>query len=236
MRIKNVKIEKGVIQPVQRKAIIIITIAAVALAAGAFFLARSPLGWLFLTTGRIIIPIPSLPFLPQEPSGTTDPQNRSIWPETLTTPDPSNTGAPNIPADNGLAPEYREETETRTDGKTTDPMKEVEQKYRPLFISLQSEYEGRLNQLVGSALAEYNQVKSSRSKTSVRQLAKKYISAGQALEAESDGRFYALLANMESDLKTAGLSTALADQLRARYITLKNERRKQILSSVRSKV
>lgn len=215
----------------KRKIFIVLLIVLVA--AGVTFFVRSPLGWFFLTAGRSIIPAPSLPFLPQEPEppGPFNPEN--IWPENVLTPGrPDNSKV----LDESPDPGHEKETEIQIAGNTADPMMKIEQKYRPQFLGLQAEYESKLNRLLGSALAEYKQVKSSRSNTSLRQLAKKYISAGQALEAESDGQFYALLANMENELGAAGLPTTLTDQLRANYIRLKNERRKQILSMAKSKI
>lgn len=106
---------------------------------------------------------------------------------------------------------------------------QITSKYRTDLISLQSEFDVKLSQLISSASRDYQQG-GQKNSASVLKLTERYISAGKALEADCDSRFYNTLAAMEMELKANNLPTGVVEQAKSSYIILKNERRKQLIS------
>jgi len=104
----------------------------------------------------------------------------------------------------------------------------ITSKYQADLISLQREFDVKLSQLIRSASRDYQQGDQKNS-ASVLKLTERYISAGKALEADCDGRFYNTLAAMEMELKANNLPTGVVEQAKNSYIILKNERRRQLI-------
>ena len=103
---------------------------------------------------------------------------------------------------------------------------QISNKYKSKLIALNGEYEGRISGLLSSAQAEFNSQKSSGSQSGAIALAKKYTSAAKVLEGECDKKVYAVINQMEGELKGNNLPTAVVGQVRAGYEVTKNERRK----------
>jgi len=107
----------------------------------------------------------------------------------------------------------------------------IEQKYRPQFSALKNEYDARINNLAAAGMAEYNSYKQSGKNPPVMQLVKKYLGAGQALEAECDQKFNLLLATMEQDLKAADLPLNIIKNAKDEYNAQKAARKKQLIQN-----
>lgn len=113
----------------------------------------------------------------------------------------------------------------------TDPLRtQIEQKYIARLQSLASDYEGRLNGLVATALNEYESAKKANPNADIGPLINKYYSAGKALEAECDSQFYSILAAFESELSANSFPLDMAIQARETYEARKGARAGQITS------
>lgn len=147
--------------------------------------------------------------------------------------EPAAEGAGGSPGSTGQKP-----MTTNQQSKTPQPeqvdsqaqkLDQIKNKYKAELVKLQGEYEARLGGLLSSAEAEYRALKGSGSKAEIVALAQKYMGAGKALEAECNGKFYAVVNNMEAELKRNGLPTDIVNSVRAGYEGAKNERRKYLL-------
>jgi len=152
------------------------------------------------------------------------------------------TGNSNQPPTPGL-PDKEPET-TDTPGMTAPPpqqalgdtadrqqlQKEIEARYGALLLATASTYEGKLNNLIASGWNEYRASKNRGSNISALLLARKYIPAGYALEAECDAHFYAVLDNFKAELKRNSLPTTAAELAAKEYEKAKTARKKQILA------
>lgn len=117
-----------------------------------------------------------------------------------------------------------------------DPVKQEElknlivTKYQSSFLSLKNESIGALNSLLSQAKAELNSIPQDKKASSTLSLGVKYLNLGRALESECDSKFYALLSQMEQELKSSGLTTEAVDAAKNQYSTEKSARRKLLMS------
>lgn len=100
--------------------------------------------------------------------------------------------------------------------------------YRDDFNAMKNTYDGKLNHLISEAVKEYHANKNNKD-FSAKATAEKYIARGRALENECDGKFYAKLAALESELKAESLPTWVVEQADKAYQAQKEAQRKQIL-------
>lgn len=89
---------------------------------------------------------------------------------------------------------------------------------------LRSGYTGKIDGLVGQALADYRAKKGTKS-----ELISKYIGLGNALEDECDSKMEALLWELQRELKRTGGDTALVSQIRSAYQTEKSLKKAAII-------
>ena len=101
---------------------------------------------------------------------------------------------------------------------------QIKNRYKSKLITLNREYEGRISGLLNSAQAELQSQNNSGSQGTVA-LAKKYTGAAKALEGECDSKVYAVISDMESELKRNNLPTGIIGQVRTGYEKEKNDRR-----------
>ncbi len=123
-----------------------------------------------------------------------------------------------------------------TSGPQTSPAQnplqaQIEQKYTERLQSTGSSYEGRLNSLLASAVADYQAAKKADPNADITPLTNKYYAAGQALEAECDAKMYAILDAFENELRANSLPVDAAVRARAAYDAAKSDRAGQILSA-----
>ena len=111
-------------------------------------------------------------------------------------------------------------------GTDSQKFEQITNKYKRKLIDLDREYESRISDLLASAQSEYRTQKKSGYQSDVFALAKKYLGTGKALEAECDGKVYAVINDMESELERNNLPTAIVGQVRTGYEKEKNDRRK----------
>lgn len=117
-----------------------------------------------------------------------------------------------------------------------DPQTKIKNKYAGQFKTLERTYQGKLKGLLNQAKGEYIAVKNGASEVSVMSLAAKYIKKANAMEAEADAQFYAVLAKMEQELKSQGLSTELIRNAETEYELRKKNQRAAFMQKFASKL
>lgn len=104
----------------------------------------------------------------------------------------------------------------------------IEEKYVAMLQSLASDYESRVMALYSRGVQEIRSIPASDTQARLAK-AGDYYSAGLALEAECDGRFYKILADFESKLQANGYPTDKAIQAQAAYENTKKNRAGQLI-------
>lgn len=122
-----------------------------------------------------------------------------------------------------------QEQKSTLDAAGYDRYSRIFSKYQADLTGLQEEFDVKIEQLISSAMREYQQ-SGSKNSGSLLKLAEHYVSAGKALEADCDYRFYNTLAAMEMELKANNLPTGVVEQAKNSYLILKNDRRKQLIN------
>ena len=117
--------------------------------------------------------------------------------------------------------------------RSIPPKTAIENTLRTKMYSLQSEYNGKLNALVGQAKAEYVRLRASNSKVNAKDLASKYIAKGNSLEAQCDARVYAAIAYAENQLRFYNYKSTVAREAREQYVQVKAQRRKSLMNSIK---
>ncbi|MHB8987042.1 MAG: hypothetical protein ACYC38_14175, partial [Eubacteriales bacterium] len=119
-------------------------------------------------------------------------------------------------------------TGTGTGGAVSPGQAAIEEKYVAMLQSLASGYESRVMALYSSGIQEIRSIPASDTQARASK-AGDYYSAGLALEAECDGRFYKVLADFESELQANGYPTGKASQAQAAYENTKKNRAGQLI-------
>lgn len=127
----------------------------------------------------------------------------------------------------GSSPDEIALPESLKAGKSTR-QQQIEAHYIARLQKIAGGYEGQLNSLVGKAAADCS---ANRDKSSLAALARKYIAAGNSLEAQCDAQFYAVLREFESELQKNSFSTDTPKIAKQEYERRKAARKKQLLSA-----
>ncbi|MFZ5645022.1 MAG: hypothetical protein ACOY46_15685 [Bacillota bacterium] len=106
---------------------------------------------------------------------------------------------------------------SQTDGETNPLQSSIEKKYITRLESLAAFYEGRLNRLLGAALADYNSAIMKNPNADILPLLNKYYSEAKTLEAECDSRAYPVLDAFENELRANSLPPDAAVRARETY-------------------
>ncbi|CAG9608496.1 hypothetical protein [Pseudoneobacillus rhizosphaerae] len=115
----------------------------------------------------------------------------------------------------------------------TTTVKQIKDLYRPVFKSLQSQANGKIDSLVSRAIGEYRAQQSNGESISYSYFYQKYSSAGKELEAKTDGAFNYIYTALEKELKNNGYSTSHAKDFRDQYEVSKKERESLLLAKAR---
>lgn len=116
-----------------------------------------------------------------------------------------------------------------------DQEAQILEKYRGVFLSLQSEYSGRINALLGEAKAEYLATPDDKKGEAKWALGAKYLKRGAALESECDARFSAILGQMKLELQARDLPVSGVKAAKKEYQSQKSSRRSAILGKAMGK-
>lgn len=115
-------------------------------------------------------------------------------------------------------------------GAVQTKQQEIENRYLDLLQTRLGSYESRLYGLLYAAREEY--LAARKNGGSLREIARKYLGAGRALENQCDAEVDAILASFAQELQSNNLSTAVVERARSAYETAKSERRAQILRTI----
>ncbi len=117
-----------------------------------------------------------------------------------------------------------------------DPLTKIKNKYTVQFKKLERAYQGKMKGLLDQAKGEYIAVKNGEAEVSVMSLATKYMKKANAMEAEADTQFYAVLVKMEQELESQGLSTELIQLAETEYELRKKNQRAALIQKFSSKL
>ena len=119
-------------------------------------------------------------------------------------------------------------------GQDLSPAAAIVTEYTTKLYGVRGAFEGRLNDLVASAKAEYLALPPEQRTSSGRKsLLSSKLASAEAMEAECDAMVESLLGQMEAELKAAGESTAPVGQLRSYYEEAKINQKAYYLSQLR---
>jgi ABC-type cobalt transport system substrate-binding protein len=110
---------------------------------------------------------------------------------------------------------------------------DIKDRYRPVFESLQSQANGKIDALTSRAFQEYQTQKSKGESISFSYFYQKYSSAGKELEAKTDETFNYIYSALESELKENGYSPSHANDFREQYAAAKQQREKALLNKAK---
>jgi hypothetical protein len=99
-----------------------------------------------------------------------------------------------------------------------------------VFLSLQSQANGKLDSLVGAAISEYQAKKANGVSISYSYFYQKYSSAGRALEDKTDSAFYYIYGALESELKKHGFDSSHAADFKQQYAAAKKAREASLIN------
>lgn len=107
-------------------------------------------------------------------------------------------------------------------------------KYVSRLYSLQGTYIGKLDGLLNTAIAEYKAVpEEKRSKAKMISIASKYIPKGYALESSCDAQVNSLLADLKKELEVIGADTSIISTIRSHYQSEKSMKKAYYLNLIK---
>jgi ABC-type cobalt transport system substrate-binding protein len=117
--------------------------------------------------------------------------------------------------------------------ETEITVKNIKDKYRPVFQSLESQANGKIDALMARAIGEYHQKKANNASISYSYFYQKYTSAGRDLESKTDSTFNYIYNALEKELKENGYSGSHAKVFREQYEETKKARESALLNKAR---
>jgi hypothetical protein len=109
----------------------------------------------------------------------------------------------------------------------------IKEKYRPVFESLESQANAKIDGLVNRAISEYHQKKDSGESISVAYFFQKYTTAGKELESNTDDAFNYIYSSLQDNLKKHGYSPNHAQDFKDQYESAKRARESALLNKAR---
>jgi hypothetical protein len=131
-------------------------------------------------------------------------------------------------------------TTTKTPSSSKDSTKTevtvayIKGKYRPVFESLESQANGKIDALVSRAIGEYQQKKNNGEEISYAYFYQKYTSAGKQLENRTDEMFGYIYEALEGELKKHGYSPSHANEFKSAYESAKESRSSALIEKAKS--
>jgi ABC-type cobalt transport system substrate-binding protein len=139
-------------------------------------------------------------------------------------------------------PNKNPQTTTKPSGKDTTStskeetevtVKNIKDKYRPVFQSLESQANGKIDALMSRAIGEYHQKKANNASISYSYFYQKYTAAGRDLEGKTDSTFNYIYNALENELKEQGYSASHAKVFREQYEETKRARESALLNKAK---
>lgn len=125
------------------------------------------------------------------------------------------------------------DTTSTSEEVTEATVKNIKDKYRPVFQSLESQANGKIDALMSRAISEYHQKKASNASISYSYFYQKYTSAGRDLEGKTDSTFNYIYNALENELKEQGYSVSHAKVFREQYEETKRARESALLNKAK---
>lgn len=119
--------------------------------------------------------------------------------------------------------EYQQSKETPDHMPVYSKPSRVDDIIAKIYV-LRASYTGKIDALVGQALADYRAKKGTKS-----ELISRYVSMGYGLEGECDGQMEALLSELQRELKRTGGDEGLISKIRSAYRTEKSLKKASII-------
>jgi ABC-type cobalt transport system substrate-binding protein len=182
-----------------------------------------------------------------EGTGETNPSDSSSNQEKST--NKNNTGTENTNSESTNEPDSSIDNSSNTskdnqgEGSGSDSISDniaeevtvadIKNRYRPVFESLQSQANGKIDALTSRAFQEYQTQKSNGESISFSYFYQKYSSAGKELESITDETFNYIYSALESELKEYGYSPSHANDFKEQYAAAKQERENALLNKAK---
>jgi ABC-type cobalt transport system substrate-binding protein len=151
------------------------------------------------------------------------------------------TGSNNSVSNNtGTNPSKNTSSGTKQPAKNTSPeetteitVANIKDLYRPVFQSLESQANGKIDSLLSRAVGEYHAKKAEGTTISYSYFYQKYTSAGRDLEAKTDVAFNTIYKALEKDLKKHGYSQSHANDFKEQYAATKKARESALIAKAK---
>lgn len=114
-------------------------------------------------------------------------------------------------------------------------VEDIKGKYVPAFESLESQANSKINSLIDKAISEYTTKKQAGEDISYGYLYNKYVSAANELETKTDTAFSSVLTAFQTELKTNGFSSELAEEFEQQYENTKEARKSALMKKAMEK-
>jgi ABC-type cobalt transport system substrate-binding protein len=155
--------------------------------------------------------------------------------------DKTTTGSNHSVSNNtGTTPSKNTSSGTKQPAKETSPEETIEitvanikDLYRPVFQSLESQANGKIDSLLSRAVGEYHAKKAEGATISYSYFYQKYTSAGRDLEAKTDVAFNTIFKALEKDLKKHGYSQSHANDFKEQYAATKKARESALIAKAK---
>jgi ABC-type cobalt transport system substrate-binding protein len=176
-----------------------------------------------------------------EDESSTDTDNSNNNNDQTTGTDKTTTGSKNPVSNNtGTNPSKNTSSGTKQPAKNTSPEEKIEitvanikDLYRPVFQSLESQANGKIDSLLSRAVGEYHAKKAEGATISYSYFYQKYTSAGRDLEAKTDVAFNTIFKALEKDLKKHGYSQSHANDFKEQYAATKKARESALIAKAK---
>lgn len=106
--------------------------------------------------------------------------------------------------------------------------------YRPSFESLQAQANAKIDALVNTAVSEYQMKKQNGESVSITYFYRKYSSAGNELERNTDETFHYIYDSLVNDLEDRGFSVSEANEFKTQYDSAKKARESALIEKAKN--
>jgi hypothetical protein len=107
---------------------------------------------------------------------------------------------------------------------------EIIEKYKPVFQSLESQANSKIDALLSRAIGEYQAKKGSGESISYSYFYQKYNSAGRELESNTDAAFNYVYSVLEKELEVKGFDPGQAHTVKTSYYAAKKQREASLIN------
>ncbi|MEH7883019.1 hypothetical protein V7654_01720 [Bacillus sp. JJ1609] len=131
----------------------------------------------------------------------------------------------------------KKDSDASRDGNADAPVitaEAIKSAYRPSFESLQAQANGKIDALVNTAVSEYQMKKQNGESVSITYFYRKYSSAGNELERNTDETFHYIYDSLVEDLEDRGFSEFEANEFKTQYESAKKARESALIEKAKN--